>query len=401
MEKYDLIIIGAGAAGLYSAACAPPDLRVLVLEKSPSPGRKLLLTGGGRCNLAHSGEPGELIDHYGWNGRFLRKAFHRFGIEQLTVLMARCGVKLYEDDSGRFYPVGDRAADVLSALLSLAGSSGVVIRCSMKVTGISEESEGFSVVTQDGAFSAGSVLITTGGRSYTITGSSGDGYDFAARLGHNIVPQRPALVPIHLQNHPFRGLPGIAFKGSICVPVPAGGTQCCRGEFLVTDKGLSGPAMLNISRHVLQGTVLKLELLGRDDFAVFQESVTAPGMKPELKTVLSRFLPGRLAASVLAMADCPPGLRAAETSRSRLEALHSLLTGMELTALGTGGYNEAFVTAGGIDLRQVNPATMESLLVPGVYFAGEVLDIDGDCGGYNLLAAFATASAAVSSIAKP
>ena len=423
IQTYTAIIVGAGPAGLFAAIRLAEIIGggddILVLERREKPARKLLLSGSGQCNLTHAGEIADFLGRYGGGAkaesaaRFLKPALYAFTNEELLAWFRARGMEFETEDSGKVFPADRRATSVLKILQDEAYRLGVRIAANSRVSGISV-SEGFLVrveaVTADAPaapepaeYRAPIVLIATGGLSYPKTGSTGDGYALAASLGHRVVPPRPALAPVYVRNFALNPLAGLSFHDAgLSVLREGKRVFSAEGDLLITHEGLSGPLILDASRHIAPGDSLEVNFV---DVAIeeFRNRLDA-----ELKANPRRLVRTALADLGLAknMAElfCDlSGITKEETAaalpRAKREALCCFACAHPFFVARLGTLEVAMVTAGGVDLAEVNPGSMESRLVPGLFFAGEVLDIDGDTGGYNLQAAFSTGSLAAKSMA--
>ncbi|MGV8175824.1 MAG: NAD(P)/FAD-dependent oxidoreductase [Methanothrix sp.] len=412
-----MIIVGAGPAGLFCAINAASfnrdrNKRIVVLEKMGSPGHKLLVSGSGRCNITHNGDIQEFLSHYGDHGRFLRPALLRFTNRDLISFFEGRGLAMTTEESGKVFPITKRSRDVLDILVQECIDNRVRLICGQKVLSLSKEEHGFETVTEDRSFTSPLVVVATGGLSYPSTGSSGDGYRFSRGLGHNIIEPAPALTPLCIKDHPFRELSGISIPDArVSLQHPKKTRSNC-GDILFTHDGLSGPAILDFSRFVAPGDIIRLSLIPAcerrelEDWLV--KSAGREGGK-SLKKLLEdlprssgspvSFIPGRLIAKILEISGIPDELKCAQLTRQMRINLCNNLIGLPLEVSKLGGYDVAMVSRGGADLREVNSRTMESRLVKGFYLVGEVLDVDGDTGGYNLQAAFSTGALAARSIA--
>ena len=400
-----MIVIGGGPAGLFCAAeAAGSGQAVLLLEKMPSCGRKLLITGSGQCNLTHGGNISDFFSKYGDHGVFLQSCLRKCTNRDLVAWFTSRGVPLAPDESGKIFPKSRMASDVLSVLLAECREKGVEIRCSESVKEVRRSGKGFFIRTGKTEYESGSLVIATGGSSYPLTGSSGDGFSLAASLGHRIAPIAPALVPIRVGDYPFADLAGISFDGLGFFLFRDGRRiREARGDLLFTHTGLSGPGILHLSRYILPGDTLKISFLpGLTDEILKKDVVTriASSGTKQVKSILSGYaLPGRFIARILELLGIPADLTGAHLPKKARDELIRHLSAYPFPVLGPGDWNEAMVTRGGVSLDEVDPDTMESLLIPRLYCIGEVLDIDGDTGGYNLQAAFSTARAAARDIA--
>jgi len=396
-ELWDAIIVGAGPAGLMAAARLP-GLRVLVLEKNRAAARKLLLSGGGHCNLTHLGSARELRARYGGHGDFLRPALGSLSNHGLQAFLAGRGVACRAEPDGRVLPASGRAADVRAALLGALGQAGAELRPAAAVRTLRAlPAGGFELEVPGGPVRTRAVLVATGGLAYPRTGSTGDGLAWARALGHRVVAPRPALAPIALEDADLRALSGLTLpRAGLSLWRADRRAERTEGETLLTHQGLSGPAALDLSRWARPGDRLTLDLLspgaGNRELARARvlDGFGRAGAR-SVRTVVRALTPSeRLAELFLARAGLSGERKAAGVGRAERHRLADLLCDLPLAVRGVGGFEVAMVTAGGVALEEVDPATLESRLIPGLFLAGEVLDVDGDCGGYNLQAAFST-----------
>ena len=395
-EPYALIVAGGGPAGLFCAIqVAESGKRVLVLEKMANFSRKLLISGSGQCNITHDGEIKSFLMHYGDNSQFLKPSLMNFQNVDLIRYFTERNVPLMTEIGGKVFPASRKSSDLLSVLLNEMASAGVEARTSESVGDIKKTDTGFLVITDKGRYEGRTVLIATGGYTYPSTGSTGDGYEFAKNLGHRIVEPGPALTSVFIQNYPFVELAGLSFA-DLTISLFREGKKVRQhtGDLLFTHTGLSGPGILDFSRFIRTGDILRISFLpGIDPVKVknlLVERIASSGSR-QVKTVLASFdLPERFIRALLDMCNIHQDHPAAHLSKKDRAALIELITACPFTVSKLGGEQEAMVSRGGIDLSEVNSKTMESRLVAGLFFAGEVLDIDGDTGGYNLQAAFST-----------
>ena len=420
---YRAIIVGGGPAGLFAAirlaetagkalaAGAAPDGSpgILLLEKREWTGRKLLLSGSGQCNITHAGEISDFLGHYGGGARpeaaarFLKPALLGFANEALLAWFRDRGIEFETEEGGKVFPKDRRAASILKTLLDEAGRLGVEIRTGARVQGIDRAELGGYIVRsektgadsgEEGGFSAPVVLIATGGASYPRTGSAGDGYALAAALGHSIVPPRPSLVSIAIQAFPLANLAGLSFKGA-GLSLRRGGKRLLarEGDLLITHEGFSGPLILDASRHIQAGDTVELRFVAAsvEEFRTRLDAALKSSPRRLARTILAETgLTKNMAERFCDLAGVGPEETAASLPRAKREALCLLACACPFEVARLGSLDTAMATAGGVSLAEVNPGTMESRLAPGLFFAGEVLDIDGDTGGYNLQAAFST-----------
>ncbi len=411
--SWDVVVIGAGAAGLLAAArAAERGRRVLLLEKNRKPGVKILMSGGTRCNLTHAAEARDIVRVYGQQGSFLHSALAALGPGDVVDLFEAEGVSTKIEPGGKVFPASDKAFDVMAALRRRLQRSGAVLALAEPVSdlAVTEPAAEFTVRTPLQTVRGARVLLTTGGQSYPGCGTVGDGYRWAERLGHTIVPPCPALVPLTTRADWAKALCGITIP-DVVVRVkesPASDTASRkrrgsaemqqRGSFLFAHFGLSGPAVLDVSRYVARhanprSLVLECDFLPAESLSDLdrrlQESAALAGRKLVVAMLAER-LPRRLVEALMNEAGVPLVRSAAELSRPERVRLTGAVKATQIPLTGTLGFEKAEVTAGGVALDEVDSRTMQSKIVPNLFFAGEVLDLDGPIGGYNFQAAFST-----------
>lgn len=427
MSERRVVVVGAGAGGLMAASrAAEMGAEVLLLEKMEQPGRKLLISGRARCNLTNARELDDFIAMYGPNGRFLYRAFNRFFRPELLALLAKYGVRTSQEPDGRIFPASGDARDVLAALQRYAGPGRVKLLNGSKVTSI--EAAGGAVKgvsTGDGVFPAGAVILATGGASYPGTGSTGDGYRMAAGLGHSIVELRPALVPLKVRQEDLaRSLQGLSLSGvrmtSFRGPAahidpntrlrgqwgrglgpgkpPAGVIESRIGDMVFTHFGVSGPLILLLSLGIVdalkEGPVsvaMDMEpASSHEEIDIRTRQVLEAHGRRTYRTIIKEMLPPKIIEPFLELTGIPPGKPANQISAGEREITVQTLKCLRLDIAGPLPLASATVTAGGVALDEIDPYTMESRLVRGLFFCGEVMNLDADTGGYNLQAAFST-----------
>ncbi len=411
-HRISALVVGAGPAGLFlsgllaeefrKAGRAASDARVILIEKGAKAGRKLLATGGGQCNITNRGTVTDFLPRYGDKGRFLRKALYSFSNDDLIAWLSARGLDCVTEASGKVFPASRRASEVLGLLLGACSASGAEIVTGSRVRSIAKESDYFSVQAEE-TYSAALVAITTGGKSYPGTGSEGEGYGLAASLGHHVIEARPALAAIKSKDFPLADLTGLSFEGHP-LSLWRGGRKLrgFRGDLLITHEGLSGPGILDASRYMEEGDQLEASFCGMEREACRAAFATALSTAPRalVRNLLATLgLPRRMAERFCSLAGIDLETTAATLRREARETLVTLASAFPVTVTSLGGWDKAMVTAGGVDCSEVDPASMQSKLVPGLFFAGEVLDIDGDTGGFNLQAAFSTAATAARAMA--
>jgi predicted Rossmann fold flavoprotein len=399
-DCWDICVVGAGAAGLMAAIrAAELDRRVILLEKNRRPGVKILMSGGTRCNLTHATDNRGIVEAFGPSGRFLHSSLAALSVDATVEFFEEEGVATKVEETGKVFPVSNRATDVLEALLRRLNRSGATLALEEPVRDLQRAETGWAVATSRRILRANSVVLTSGGKSYPGCGTTGDGYPLAARLGHTIVTPRPALVPIRID------APWVASLRGVTVPdvqVRVLEQERClaarRGSLLFAHFGLTGPVALDVSR-VISGhpspTNLALEIdllpaLNSEDLDQYVKIESANSGKKLLAGVLSVHLPRRLCEAILAQADQPIDRKAAQLSREQRVRLVELVKHLPLSVAGTLGFEKAEVTAGGVALDEIDSRSLASKLVPDLYIAGELLDLDGPIGGYNFQAAFST-----------
>lgn len=404
----NVLVIGGGAAGLLAGiAAAQNGAQTVILEKMRRPGKKILITGKGRCNITNNCDLQEIIKNIPGNGRFLNSALRRFTNQDIVQLLEDNGLPTKVERGGRVFPVSDKAADVVDTLVKIYKNYGGRLLTDCKVKSITAEFGKITgAVTADGQkFTADAVILAAGGSSYPGTGSDGSGVKLAKALGHTIVPLAPSLVPLESDSPYIADLQGLSLRnieGTVYADGKKIGSEF--GEMLFTHFGVSGPIILSLSKCVAeafakgaQEVELAIDLkpaLDKDkldarlqrDFMQYSRKQMPNGMKD--------LLPQRLIAPVLDQAFIDEEKFVNQLSRAERRRLVDVLKAFTVPITGTRPIAEAIVTAGGVSLKEIDPKTMESKLIKGLFFAGEVMDIDGYTGGYNLQAAFSTGYAA-------
>jgi predicted Rossmann fold flavoprotein len=399
-SSWDVIVIGAGAAGIMAAIrAAERGRRTLVLEKNRKAGVKILMSGGTRCNITQATDNRGIVAAYGLPGKFLHSALAAFSVQQTIDFFEAEGVATKIEETGKIFPVSNKAADVLDALLRRLARSGAVLALGEAVTGMAVVDGKFAIDTASRVLNGERVILTTGGQSYPGSGTTGDGYRFAAHFGHRIVPPRPALVPL-TTSVPWVGeLRGITLP-DVAVRILDGRATLAerRGSLLFAHFGLSGPVILDVSRAVSghaepQSLVLEIDLLPTLAEQVLgdwlRDESLASGKK-QLAVVLAQQVPRRLCETMLVLAGLVPDRKAAALTKDERQRLVRTIKQLSIPLTGTLGFKKAEVTAGGVALDEVDSRTMQSKLVKNLYFAGEILDLDGPIGGFNFQAAWST-----------
>lgn len=405
---FDVVVIGAGAAGLVAAfRAAERGRRVLLLEKNRKPGVKILMSGGTRCNITQATDERGIVAAYGPPGKFLHSALAALGINDTVAMFEAEGVPTKVEETGKVFPLSNKATDVLDALLRRVRRSGAELALAEPVRELRRSEHGFEIVTPHRAIAAPKAILTSGGKSYPGSGTTGDGYAWAATLGHTIIPPRPALTPITIDSPWTADLRGITLS-DVHVRIREGDRELARrrGSLLFAHFGLSGPVVLDVSRVVSghphpETLAIEIDLLpaiGEAELDDLLRIESAQSGKKLLAGILATQLPRRLADALLVQVGLPADRTAAALPRAVRAKLVSLCKHLRLTVRGTLGFEKAEVTAGGVALGEVDSRTMQSKLVPGLYLAGEILDLDGPIGGYNFQAAWSTGWLAGSSV---
>lgn len=403
--QYDLVIIGAGAAGLMAAIESyKPLKRILIIEKMQKPALKLRITGKGRCNITNEAGLTDFIKHFGKNGRFLKYSFKEFFNTDLITYFEKLGVKFKLERGGRYFPQSDKAHEVVEALVDKVKSLNISILTKSEVTSIIKLSDENFCLDIAGAecqeIIAANVLIATGGKSYPKTGSDGTGFKLAAQLGHKITPISPSLVPLITKGETAGKLQGLSLK-NVKVSVWSNGKKIDEGfgEMLFTDFGVSGPIILSLSRKIVNLIDLDELVTISIDFkpALDHKKVDQrllkeidENSKQIFKSLLKTLLPKKLISVFAEKLGIAEDKLLNQISSEERKKLRMLLKEFKLDVSGYKSFDQAIVTAGGVSIKEIKTKTMESRLVKGLYFAGEVIDVDADTGGYNLQAAFST-----------
>lgn len=410
----DILVVGGGASGMMAAGrAAELGADVLLLEKMPRLGTKLRITGKGRCNLTNVADLAEFIRHFGPNGRFLYNAFSRFFVDDLRAFFERMGVPTVVERGGRVFPRSNAAADVAEALRRYCQEAGVRVRYKRAVDRLlMEGGRVVGVGAGEVEFRARAVILATGGASYPSTGSTGDGYRLAASVGHTVVPIRPALVPLETAEPWVPRMMGVSLRNVRATLYVDGKAVASEfGEMLFTHFGLSGPIILTLSRHpslagrpapgmrIEVGVDLKPALSDETLDARLRRDLDAHG-KRAFRSIVKGLVPAKMVDVLVELSGVPGDKPAHQITASERARLFGLLRDLRMTVVGQRPLREAIVTAGGVALDKVDPRTMESRRVAGLYFCGEVLDLDADTGGYNLQAAFSTGWVAGESAAR-
>ncbi len=402
MGHFDVIVVGAGPAGLLAAgsAAAQGD-KVLILEKMRQEGRKLLITGKGRCNITNDSAVVDFIQHVYPNGRFLRNAFTHFFSQDIIELLQNYGVNVSCERGGRYFPSSNRSAEVLAALLKWVHEMKVEIRCGHRVEKLIVKSNTIQGLQANGQiFKTKSVILATGGKSYPATGSNGEGYQLAREVGHSIERIRPSLVPIETGGDVAQKLQGLTLKNVravVWVNERKMGEEF--GEMIFTHFGLSGPIILSLSRIVVDALHKKSKVEVTIDLkpALDEKKLDMRLLrdlnefgKRKISNIFRDWLPSSMVPVFLDILGIDPEKEGHQISSKERKQIRHLLKNFRFRITNHRSFKEAIITAGGVSTLEISSKTMESKLVSGLYFAGEMIDLDAETGGYNLQIAYST-----------
>ena len=410
-----VVVIGGGAAGLMAAVIAGREgAKVTLLEKMNYVGKKMGITGKGRCNITNACDMSDFIKNTPGNGKFLYGAYERFTNEDLLQLLHDAGLETKVERGGRVFPASDSALDVRNTFMKLMKHYGVDVHLEEPVKKLLvDDGVVTGVVTDKETYHVDAVVIATGGKSYPATGSTGDGYMLAAQVGHKITDIRPSLVPIVTEESWVKDLMGLSLRNVELSVVAKNKVQAKMfGEMMFTHFGITGPIVLSLSHTV--GKLMRKKNIGTIGLDINLKPALSPETldkrlqkdfdlysKKQLINGMKDLLPSRLIPLIIELAGIDPQKPINQISKEERQQIGYMLQHMPLTVKGLRPVEEAIVTAGGISLKEFNPKTMESKLVKGLYGAGEVLDIDAFTGGYNLQAAFSTGYVAAMHITHP
>ena len=404
----NVAVIGAGASGLVAAYFAAlNNNRVAVFEKNEKSGKKIYITGKGRCNVTHNCSPEEFLNNVVNNSKFLTGAIYAFSPERCVQFFKNGGLPLKEERGARYFPVSDKASDVTKCLEKYCKNLGVNFNfCEQveKITVLHSTMSG--IITNKGSYSFDKVIVCTGGISYPSTGSTGDGYKFAESVGHSVIDLKPALCGLNLKGNYYKNLQGLSLKNvKLSVFNDNKLLNEFFGEMLFTHFGISGPIVLSASSLINRLDLNKIKLVVDLKPALSVEQLDKRILRDfeqyKNKTIyncLKELLPVAIIEEVLKRSNILPEIQVNSITRIQRQSLLTTIKNFDMIVASLRGFSEAIVTSGGVNVKEINPKTMESKLIKGLYFCGEVLDLDAFTGGYNLQIAFSTGYAAGSSI---
>lgn len=407
MPECQVLVAGGGAAGMAAAvSAAESGAGTILLEKNEKLGKKLYITGHGRCNVTNVAGTQDFEARVFRNPRFPRSALRAFGSVQLREFLEKAGVPTKEEDSGRVFPRSDKSSDVIRAFSRTLDRLGVEVLLHEEIRSVAHTEKGFAVRTQDDAFLSRALILATGGVSYPSTGSTGDGARFAERLGHAVLPWQPGLVGLEA-SEPLGSLQGLTIQGVLSLYEEGRRVAREEGEILFTAHGLSGPAVFRavcrLSADPAPPLRADIRLFpSRTEEQVRDSLVQAVSSAPnkDISTVLGARMPRRLAAAVLAQAGVPADQKGNQLKKADRSRVLNAMLAYSVPLSGTRPIEEAIISIGGVSVRDVNPSTMESRKVPGLFICGELLDVAAFTGGYNLQIAFSTGWSAGRSAAR-
>ena len=405
-NQYDIVIIGAGPAGLIAAIESyKSSEKILILEKMHNPALKLRISGKGRCNITNNAVLEDFISHFGKNGRFLKFAFANFFNTDLIRYFEKLGVQFKLERGGRYFPKNDDAGEIANALLNKVKSLNIPISTNSEVISITKsKNKKFTITinknTQHIQIKTDKIVLATGGKSYPGTGSTGAGFKLASQLGHTVTLVSPSLVPIETKGNTAKKLQGLSLK-NVKAQVWCENKKADErfGEMLFTGFGISGPIILSLSKIIVklidnkEKVFVSIDLKPALSHKMLEQRITREineHIKQGFKNLLKKLLPGKLVPVFIEKLKIPEEKQLSQINSEERKKLRMLLKEFQFEVTGYRSFNHAIVTSGGICIKEINPQTMESKLVKGLYFAGEIIDVDADTGGFNLQAAFST-----------
>ena len=396
---YDLIVIGAGASGLFVASMVNQNQKVLIIEKNDRPGKKLKITGKGRCNITNSKPINEFFEEVFTNNKFLFSSFYEFTNYDLLDFLNQKGLNTKTERGGRVFPFTDKSTDVIDSLYC---NSKAEFLFNENVLNVSKDNI-FTVETDNGKYNSRFLLIATGGLSYPMTGSTGDGYNFAKSFGHTIIPTRPALVGLNVDLSDEKELMGLSLR-NVNVSLISNKKHISEfGELLFTHYGISGPTILTLSSFVEKGDIVSIDLKPGLDYTKLDNRLLRDfndNINKSFKNSLDKLFPKSMINYIVKRSGIDEDKKVNQITIDERKSLINLIKNLEFKVISRRGFNEAVITDGGINVKEINPKTMESNLIPGLYFAGEIIDVAANTGGYNLQIAFSTAYKAFKSISE-
>jgi len=401
-EKYNLAVIGGGPAGIIASGRASElDLKVVLLETNNTLGVKLLITGKGRCNITNAEQDlKKFINNYGLNGKFLYSALNKFSNKDIVNFFEKYGIKTKIEKDNRIFPISDKSKDILNCLIKYLQDSKVKIKLNSEVEKIILKNKKIKkiILKNKQEVFADNFLIATGGKSYPKTGSIGDGYKWLKKLGHTIIKPKPSLVPIIVQEKIIQDLEGLSLKNVVISLWQEKKITSCFGEAIFTNNGLSGPIVLNLSRKInrlknLSNLKIKIDFKPSLDYPKLDKIILNnfnEQKNKQFKNSLDKLLPKKLIPVIIKLSNIKKNKQVNEITKIERKKILKLLKEFELNFQSLANFEKAIITSGGVYLKEINPQTMKSKIISNLYFAGEILDIDGPTGGYNLQICWST-----------
>lgn len=402
IKHYDLIVVGAGAAGMIAAIRSARDKRsVLLLERLPKVGAKLKATGGGRCNLTNTQETQEFMSKFGRDGRFMQDALREFDHKRLMEFFKDIGVRTHAPDGFRVFPTSHSSSTIISSLIDEMQRVGVEILCSQRVTKLqSSDGQICAIETENDSFKTSNIILATGGMGYPTLGATGDGYTLASDLGHTYSDLYPAMMPLHTKESWVKNCRADTIaKAQLRVDMKKYKKLRAKGDLIFTNRGIRGPVVLDFAREITpliskykEVPILANLTKGMNEDEILKHIKYEASRDPDLSIVkiVSTLLPVSLSLEICKLASIEPDAKLKEISGKQKEKLIQTLASTPLTIVGHDGFERAMITRGGVTLKEIDPKTMQSRLVKGLYFCGELMNLDGPCGGYNLQWSFAS-----------
>jgi hypothetical protein len=404
MKQYDSIVIGAGAAGMMASIVAgKQNKKVLLLEKLPKIGAKLKATGGGRCNLTNTLSNEEFMARFGREGRFMTPALEAFDYKMLQMFFKEIGVETHVPDGFRIFPIGHNSSTIINALKDEMSRLGVTVLCSQKVLTLlhsSKKNKILGVSTEKDTFFSKSIIVATGGMGYPQLGAEGDGYSLAQSVGHKITELHPAMMPLKVKEHWVANCRADTLaKVEMRVDIKKYKKLYAIGDLIFTKNGIRGPVVLDFSREItpLLSKFSEVPITINVTKGMNEEQIRNHFKEEQKKnsthttqTLLETIIPRSLAIELCILAEATPTIALGKLSGISRDTLIKLLVKIPLTVNGHNGFKMAMITRGGVSLKEINPETMKSKKIENLYFCGEVMNLDGPCGGYNLQWSFAS-----------
>ncbi|EQB40503.1 hypothetical protein M947_01510 [Sulfurimonas hongkongensis] len=402
IKHYDLVVVGAGAAGMVAAIRAARNNKsVLLLEKLPKVGAKLKATGGGRCNLTNTLESQEFMSKFGRDGRFMQDALKEFDYKKLMMFFKSIGVETHAPDGFRVFPTSHNSSTIISSLKEEMLRLGVEILCSQKVTKLqSYDGHICQVQTSSHSFKTSNVILATGGLGYPMLGANGDGYALASELGHTSTALYPAMMPLHTKEGWVKNCRADTIaKAELRVDMKKYKKLKAKGDLIFTNRGIRGPVVLDFAREItpLIDKYKEVKILvnltkgmNEDDILKHIRDEANKNPNSSMLNIVKTLLPDTLSSEICLLASIKEDAKLKDISGKQKNKLIQTLASTPLTIVGHDGFERAMITRGGVSLKEINPKNMQSRLICGLYFCGEIMNLDGPCGGYNLQWSFAS-----------